>query len=339
VELIKADYEKISDKVIEINQIFGKPYRKALGSFASALGLEELELKKKWLKTYKKEIARGGHPSQIFIKFMGKYDRSKTDKAALDFKKTVESRSVETINPANINDTIMEALGHPRQMSAEACKTYISNMREGVLEILCPKKRIPEEGEHILALSDSTQNLSFGEFESRMPRADQTKYIVKHWKLLEDLAFRLKESKVKTISSISKTTLKGEEDNGYLYLNYGMAIEGPQETIRDFLNNLQSAYVDNRIYIIRDFKISKTIDGYENLAQAVEESTKNSASAKRTGDRRNPRREDEERELMEKNTAAKKFGSAVIGKSIDILLNIKFDYVIYIKDEIIGGGK
>ncbi|MFZ2658378.1 MAG: hypothetical protein WAX69_25820 [Victivallales bacterium] len=317
LEAIKSDVIMAQQKVNDIHLIFGKPYRSAIQAFADALEVNENNLYAKWRTAYEKGKKLGSNEA-IFMSFMKEFDEQKIEDAVNAFKNVIEPKTVEDMGQANLVNLIMEGLGLPRMMSPEACTTYISNMDLKLTNLLKPR-----EGETCPSIVVPDKSSFFSIYKG-MPPAENISLILKHYKLLEDLIFRMKESNIKEIKSLGKTELIGTEGKGFLTLTYKMQILGPMDSIRAFVNNLQDAYKQNRVYIVKDFAIKKSVDETKNLLAGT-------ASASTAADRRLL-------PAVPGEKAAKKedenYGAAVIGGSNDVIADFKIDYVIYIADEL-----
>ncbi len=339
VESIHADFLFIRESTRDLQQVFGKPYHRALQAFATALEFETVALlKEKWTAFFRREANNRIRPQQAFLKFIGEYDREKVDRAVAEFKREAETHSVELLNEANLNDVILEALGHPRTMSPEACKTYITYMQASLAQMLQPQP--PKEGEHVVVLGNGVDKFTFADFDNRMPLRSDVSYIIKNWKLIEDLAFRLKKSQVSHLATISRReSLKGREADAYLYLPYEIEIEGTQDAVQAFLNSLQDAWQENRTYIVRNLEFSKSVDEVANVASAAPVRPEPSAPDRRPGSRS---RQDGglgaeiDAATQAAIEARADFGRVLIGRNRNVKAKIAFDYVIFIGDEIKG---
>ncbi|HCE43062.1 MAG TPA: hypothetical protein DET40_05905 [Lentisphaeria bacterium] len=315
LEAINSDLAMVQQKVNDIHLIFGKPYRTSIQAFADALEINENTLYSKWRTAYEKGKKLGSNEA-IFLSFMKEFDEQKIENAVNAFKNTIEPRTVEDLGQANLVNLIMEGLGLPRTMSPEACTTYISNMDLKLTNLLKPR-----EGENCPAILVPDKSALFSIYKG-MPPAENIGLILKHYKLLEDLILRMKESNIKEIKSLGKTELLGVEGKGFLTLTYKMQIVGSMDSIKSFVNNLQDAYKQNVVYIVKDFAIKKLVDEAKNLQSATPAVDKRPAP------------------VVPGEKAAKKekeddtYGAAVIGGSTDVIADIKIDYVIYVADEI-----
>jgi hypothetical protein len=341
VESIHTDFLFIRESTRDLQQVFGKPYHQSLEAFATALEFASVaQLKEKWAAFFRRESTGRIRPQQAFLKFLGEYDREKVDRAVAEFKREAETHSVELLNEANLNDVILEALGHPRTMSPEACKTYITYMQASLAQMLQPQP--PKEGEHVVVLGSGVEKFTFADFDNRMPLRSDVSYIIKNWKLIEDLAFRLKKSQVSHLAAISRReSLKGREADAYLYLPYEIEIEGPQEAVQALLNSLQDAWQENRTYIVRDLEFSKSADEVAGAVSPTPARPEASAPDRRPG--RTPGIPGAPGSASDIDAAAQAaiearadFGRVLIGRNRNVKAKIVFDYVIFIGDEIKG---
>lgn len=319
LEAINSDTEQLKLKVQEIHQVFGRPYRSAIQAFATALQVSEYSLYSKWREAYEKE-KKNETAEQIFLKFIGEYGEQKVESAINAFKSTIEPRTVEDLKKENVNQLIMEGLGLPRTMSAEACKTYMSKMDLRLNNLL----KSPDANLGRIVNVPEKSSI-FDIYGDNMPLPEQIGLILKHYSLLEDLAYRMKATGIKSINSLAKVTLEGTESRGFLTLSYKMQVVGPMDSIRDLINSFLDAYKDNRIYIVRDIALKKEVDETKSISGSRE--TDAPAAEKRSAPG----------EKGGKEKGEDSYGVAVIGGSKDVLADIKIDYVIYVADEM--GGK
>jgi hypothetical protein len=312
LDAINLDVGQLQMKVLESHQVFGKPYRFAIQAFAAALQESEYTLYSKWRAAYEKE-KRTGTPEQFFSKFIGEYDEQKIDSAINAFKSAIEKNTVEDLYQANINQLIMEGVGLPRSMSAEACKTYMSNM-----ELKLNKLLISKEVGLGLPIIVPEKSMIFNIYGDNMPLPEHIGLILRHYSLLEDIAYRMKAAGIKAINSLAKITLEGTENKGFLRFSYKMQVVSSMDSIRALINSFQDAYKDNRVYIVRDFSLKKAVDETKSIVATVPLVEKRLLPG----------------EKSKKDKGDDAYGVALIGSSTDVIADIKIEYVIYVADEI-----
>ncbi len=262
IDNIKTDTSKVKAKVDSIRMIFGMPYCNAFKAFAEALGESEMQLLNRWRDVFRREIRKNNLPRQIFIAELSKLDPEKLQTAKAAFKDVMlKESSVEPLD--DVDDYILDAIGVPREMTSENCKRYIGHMSDGLQGIL--KSKDIGKG---LPISTGT-SVSFIIFD-RLALESQVPYIVKNYKLIEDLLVRMKKAGISDVSTLSRTSiLEGEVDKDYLYLSYKLDVLGSMESIREFCNILLDAHADNRVYIIKNIKLSKLNNEVQKLIGAT----------------------------------------------------------------------
>ncbi len=326
LEMIKADTEELKQKLKNVQGIFGKPYKVALQKFAQEFGVTEEQLNAEFREFWANEARPGTNRYQLIIKFKKQLDRSKFSKAISLFAKQIQLQTVEPVDDSNIDDYLLVALGLPRTMSNVNCKTYMLSVMQPALSDNLIKANV---------LHDKVAKFSFGEFETRMPLSDNIPVILRHGMMLDDLLKRIMSSKIEQIDAINKLNgLNGELSKDYLKFRYSLTVMGTQGSLRAFVNSLQNAYKDNRVYIIKDISLEKVIDGVKEItdtgARPVQRATPGLAS----------RRTQEEKTAIEEAEKDKPYwlksgyGLPVIGESSLCKLVIEFEYVIYVGDEL-----
>jgi len=329
-EKISADVLVIKEKTKKIQQIFGKPYRNAIKVLAKELGLTPEKLLESWRETYETEADKGSPREFIFNKFFATFDQPKVEKAVQGFIDKVSETSVEPLNQANIDGCIMEALGVPRKMEPIPCKKYMLDMQDDLIKYMTKGGK---ENEEVFVFGDgvkenTVEKLTFDKFEgASLPRPDEVSYIFKHLKLIEDLLFRLKGANVQSLDAISKETLKGITKSNYMIFTYNIKITGPIKSIRKFMNSLLEAYKDNRVYVIKTL----TLTSKEDVTSIIDSESKSKDEHSRRDRSRmvmNPEVDGD----VEQETS--KSGVPIIGINQAVTADIKFQYIIYIGDEL-----
>ena len=325
LDMILNDKKMITEKVEAIQPVFGSPYSKAIKLFSQALDLDINELKRNWRETFSSEIKKGGHRTLIFVKFLSQFDSEKLANANKAFADEVNSKSIDQIDETNINGAIMEALGLPRKMDEISCKTYIRNMQVRTVAYLKSKESESDPG---ITFKDEkiAEKLSFEKYEEAMPRPDEVPFIFKHWRMIEDLCMRLKAARIIYLESISRNNLlDGDTKGKYLVFTYTLNVKGPLNSIRSLLNSMLEAYKDNKIYIVKSIKLevddetAKILGGSERELKKIP--VRGRGLPKPTGATEPEEEED-------------KLGIPILGVSDMVSAEIKFDYIIYIGNEI-----
>ena len=342
----KKNYEKITHDAIviegktkELQQIFGKPYRKAVTAMENALGIKHDELIELWKTTYKDEADKGSPRELIYNRFFAKLEqneeigRDKVKKAKKVFVDTVRAESVEPLNDANIDGCIMEALGLPRKMEPIPCKRYMLDMQDNLIQYMLNTEN-DDEDPFVFGTGtkvDTVKKLTFDKFEgAALPRPDEVSYIFKHLKLIEDLLIRLKKAGVQQLNAITKTSLKGETNTDYMVFTYTIKITAPIDAVRSFMNSLLKAYKDNRIYIVKSMILSSEED-----VTAIINSDLSANAMQQGGERKGYGLPSSAGgNLSKSNQAIAKVGVPIIGNNKAVTAEITFKYVIYIGDEL-----
>ncbi len=329
---IDGDVKKAREYVDRSHLIFGKPYRKALQAFAEKLGEDEGKITSRWKTVFGAENRKGQIDEQIFQTFMSKYTAEEADAAKNAFKDELLKRSVEPVSSTYINGMIMESMGVPRNMTSEECVTYVKTMINALDDLLSD----PKIGKGVSISCSDTAFLNV--YENRLPLPVHIPFIIKHYKMIEDVLFRLKEAGVTGLKSLSKAnTLEGTTDKGHLFFTYKMSIAGSLDSVRAFINSLKDSYDNNRVYVIKNLGLKLVTDEIEKLESPPSGTGGGEAVKDDNPFRPAPKKENET--LKEENP---EFGESfeenpvIIGKddSREVVVDMTFDYVIYIDDEL-----
>ncbi|MCP4177368.1 MAG: hypothetical protein GY756_06355 [bacterium] len=290
IRKIKSDIKELSEQIVKIKEIYGKFYSKALNVFIYKLNnykiksliielsnttepkikdnlnlkinqlkkltkVEQLNhFKKAWNKFIKKQKdAEYDIPlNQLLNKFREdqNYSENNFNNAKNEFRKQLQQETIEHITSENLDDYLLNALGIQLNFTRVRCKTFVLEM-EKILNGMFKKANINIPSGSIKL---------FNEFRT-VPNDDQIPYIIQYTRFIEDFFSRLIDSNVESIVSYKKLNgLKGTAVDNFTILKYELVIISPQKSLRNFINNLQEAYADNRIYKIDSLTLIKIDD-------------------------------------------------------------------------------
>lgn len=329
---IKDDTAVFDKKLKEIKCLFGQPYKKPFEIFAKALGMTEGELLENFRNFWKKEARKGSNEFQLLIKFKSTLNQEKLAPAMSEFTKAIQASTVEIVDQSNIDMFLLTALGLPRTMSDVNCKTYIFAMQRGLtLKLTGTKEKTSDTND--AAIDIVKFPFGFSEYDAKMPLYEDIPYIMKHWVMMEDIVGRLVNADIRQIDSVSKLNgLAGEEDKGFVKFRYSITVTGDMDSIRKFVNSLQEAYKENKIYIIKDISLDKISDEAKKITE-----TKHTPATTRE----NPSRDQKDKTLKQLEeeerlpfNQRRSYGSPVLGVSKICKAVIEFDYVIYTGEEL-----
>lgn len=316
---ISQDIKQFEQKLIEVQGVFGFPYKEALKAFAEALGKTEAELNKEFCTFWKNEAKKGTTQHELLNKYLSKLNQEKLPAAMEAFKAKLITETVEPIDESNINDILLVALGYPRTMSDTMCKNHIYTIQTGLLKRLEKKSVLTT---FITAQADTTKQkfyFGFSEYESKMPLQEEIPLIIKHCTMLEDLINRVANSGLKHLDNVVKVNgLFGEEDpKGYLRFRYSITVTGEMSTLKKFVNSLSESYKDNRIYIVKDPSIERINDEAKKLIEPQKAAAAAAGPASK---------ETKVEEIVP--------GEPVLGNVSSCKATIEFDYVTFIANEL-----
>ncbi|MEI6054469.1 MAG: hypothetical protein WCR55_00305 [Lentisphaerota bacterium] len=301
IELITKDIRTLKLNTYKLEDVFGYVYAKPLLAFMKSLKKEDLEMLETKLDELEKEGSSATLQRQNDIKTRLEVLKSMTDEELVyDFinswkvyieeeKKTKQELSVgdifnnfrkykkytpeefdlarnafliefqkmtlEPLNKDTIDDYILASLGISLDFSRIRCKNIASDIESGLNRILTTNNVAVQGGKLTL----------FTEFAS-VPSDDEIPYIINYCRFLEDFFQRVAKSNIESIESYNKMNgIKGFEDSNFLIFEYKIDVITSMESLRTFLDNLQEAYKENRVYVVEAFSVSVLEDNVNNL--------------------------------------------------------------------------
>jgi len=268
---INNDEDFLSQKLTEINLLFGKPYQIALNEFIKTLEAEQEEKKIKvnilteWREYFKKNFKKNEQPEKILKEFLLKnFSEEKINQALKNFVAIAKTRTLEDINENNQYVFLLDAMCVPRMLSPDACKVYMLKTEEELLNFV----KSTENG-HPISVDEKSNIFKVYEDSSKLPPIDFVPNIIKHYSLIEDLVARMKDVGIDSIKTLQKENgLEGTRDGNYLIFVYKMDLTASLDSIRKLINSMLEAYKDNRIYVIKSIALTKAFDEVKNKSSA-----------------------------------------------------------------------
>ena len=349
IETIKENLKYINDETSKLEAYFGAVYNNALNAFIKSLEQhdinnprekkdkenivntkqsknnltavnninksENFEIKEEFIASWKKfiekqkEVDEYLEPSEILDKFriFKKYSEDKFNAAKNIFAEVYAKNTVEEITNNNLDDYILAALGLSFDFTRISCKKFVDDIQKGIEKEL-KRKKLLSKSEHLVL---------FDEFTT-IPNDDQIPYIIKYCRLYEDLFARIAKSNINTLVSYKKLNgLRGSKNGEYLIYKYELNINASLESARKFLNSLQNAYKDNRIYVIKDINIKNISSKVDKLKASKKDINTNETQKKSSS---KPRTDSQ----INNNQIV-----ILLGASNLINIKIKLDYIIY----------
>lgn len=355
---IKADIALLDGKLGKLNKIFGNPYRNPIRRFASVIldikdengGFDSDvaydELKKRWAVFWRKEARKEISKEKLLKKFLEelkmKDDSGKRVPVPVDrrkqawdeYVKLLEKETVEPIHEDSEREILLEGLRLPRQMRNISCIEFMNDLS------IALNKTLRKDAE--VQVSDSAKYFTFDNYlegGGQMPLKENIPFIVRHWKMIEDLVKRLKMARVNNkgnefkFDSISRVNeLMGtKQGKDFLVFKYSIELIGDLNVIRSFINNMQDAYKDNRVYVVKNVKLVKQVDNAKKIRDGSDRMYLDNNEKKKFDYRQMQESAVDKAEFERKMKELKK---VVIGFNNLVKATIEFDYVIYIGDEL-----
>ena len=326
----KADIVGSNDKNLIDNFLSGQDKAK-LDAAITAYGnyINESNLLKKFSAFYKdlpdekKGLIIGGNRDQQILKeFFAKekVDPKLLEQAMEKFREDVQELTVEPVTKANVHEFLLAAMGLPRT----ALVTYYKGILKNLQNLFFRKKVIPA-AETIKDVENLTYSDDF------QPNQKQIPLVIRQMMMREDLFNRARNAKITKVASIKELTplLKEQRVNDdYVRYTFDMTVEGPMDNLRAFVNSLQNAYKDNIVYRIRDISLSReTPENIEDLTSVESKDPAVSLASKFQFP-------DFEPQDTDVNLLAASYGKPMVGRSKDVSMELSFDILLYVADEL-----
>lgn len=268
VTRIKKDIVGYNKEVKKIQKKFGHPYASALKSFAETVGIELNDFKAKFGVYWDAEKGKATrdliyrrYKVRQFSEDFPKH-RSSWKQAISAFMQEAQKVTLEKIDVKNVDGIFLAAMGKGRRFSdsPKRCLKFMNDMRDTTTTYFDDKK-----------VEYTTNASEFSFKHGQEPLGGDIERIARAWEIVADLGKRIADAKVNPkkdvleLVSFTKRGLDGEKDGDYIMYRFTFKVNGDLNTIRRIVDTLYAAYKDNRVYAIRDIKISKMVDSVNDI--------------------------------------------------------------------------
>lgn len=320
LEMIRKDTAVMREKTQELQRLFGKPLRIPLIKFAESLGLTESEVLSKF-RDHSLANLKENDRIKLLDGFLKGFGEEKAIAALQVFKKAAQEHMLEEVVDGNVKTVLLQALGVPRTMSPTICKDYIIKTQELFAKAYAP-----------LLTSETVSRMTLIDYASRVPSHDEIPVIIRKLQLFEDLFWRIKESGISQLVSVEMIgSIMGDEVvKDYLRFSYRVKVSGEMQNIRNFVNLLQDAYKDNRVYSVKDIALQAVSDDAVRLEKVSVVSPRITPNIRRG----EPGKDKDAGEKEIPPEERPDYGQAVVGSNKLVTADIELDYFVYVGDEL-----
>lgn len=270
---IKSDIVGYNKEIKKIQRNFGHPYVWALRSFAETLGINLNEFKARFGEFWEsqkglatRDLIFRRYKVRQFSEDFPKH-RSSWEKAMNAFMQEAQKVTLEKISSTNVDGIFLAAMGKGRRFSDDPgrCQAFMQRMRFSMIDYFADKKR-----------QVGCLGIDFSFDDSKEPLDGDIERIARAWEIISDLGKRIADAKVNPekdalkLVSFSKRGLDGEKDGDYILYRFNFTVDGDLNTIRRIVEKLYEAYKENRVYAVRDIKLTRTVDNVDKILEDSE---------------------------------------------------------------------
>lgn len=252
---LKEDYQVYSEKNELIRPYFGHPYNNALDAMAKEMKWKNGDDVAKKFYDYL-NVDTNEDLNNRYKRFKREYNSANRawDRAIAAFMKEAQKVSFEVIDIDNVNDIFLQSIGLPREMVGRdyAARAEVINKNETKLRTYVLTKNIEIDEP---AQDFSLRKIGMNNFAEAMQNME----------IVGDLVPRLIKSapndrKIRYIKSINNFQYLGKseypEDNNIIVHKYSVTFTGTMDALRNVIRDLNSAILDNRVYVLRNLKLN-----------------------------------------------------------------------------------
>lgn len=275
INRLKADSKIYTKKAEELRHHFGFVYQAAVDAFIAKLGAKNedgskmtfRQLSEKFRSDYDKiDVKNVAEQGVFYRKFQRDYPN--WSEAVKAFGETAKNITSEPLNERSVDELLLAAMGIPRYMEhrLDNLDRFMSAYRVKLVEMANNNK---------VYLNPASSYFSFNSAGSGTGAqgytTEEIPVIATQWDIIGDIFKRLIESDIKSVESINKRSITGEQIGDYKVFIYTFEVVGTLPNIRKFVENLNKAYADNRIYVVRSVFLTAVSDDARLILHPVEE--------------------------------------------------------------------
>lgn len=270
---MERDIVRYNKEVEKIRSKFGHPYAWAIKRFTEVVGVDINEFKAKFGEFWESQKGRTTR-DLIFRRYKVRQfsedfpkHRSTWENAMNAFMREAQKVTLEDIDSSNVDGIFLAAMGKGRRFSDSParCQAFMKRMRIKMIEYFGNTRKV-----------DCEEANKFSFDDDRLPLDGDIERIARAWEIVADLGKRIADAKVNPeedvlrLTSFTKRGLDGEKDGNYTMYRFNFTVNGDLNTIRRIVKKLYEAYTENRVYAIRDIKLTRTVDGVKNILDESE---------------------------------------------------------------------
>ena len=271
IPLIKTDTTLYAGAAEKLRRRFGHPFRPALEQFISILRQSDGERipLTKFREDFLVEWNKGDRSAQKYSDYKSFQRRFRNWPEAMQaFRTAAEKVTTEPITDNSIDDMFLGALGVPRQFDGRAdnLQRFMAEYRRSLLEITKDKVlfETPEAANFSFTISANAGSAA-GVGQKGVYLAEDYPMIAQQWEIIGDMVKRAADSGINSFVSFRKRTIQPEKVGGFDVFHYSIEITGTMASIRKFVNLLDQAFQENRVYVVRSIFLYQDGDGAKKL--------------------------------------------------------------------------
>lgn len=309
IELVQLDIVGYAAKAEELKNYFGQPLYPALKKFCNKLGVAPEKLRENFKAFWEKEKESQGPREQTYRRYRVAcgvvrdgdkklWEVDSWNEAMEMFVEEAQKSTMEKIDERNSEEIFLSALGLPRNLGKSALRldAFSRDMQAKVVDLLTEKNDISMLGVYFnqREIPQIKSNKDFvDQSDSRKSTAENTtgggstssaadgaqsgekkeaepSDMIRNWEIISDLAQRMVKAKIDSVEELSYKDLTGREENGCYFYTYSLSVVGSEKELRNFINLLNNAYKDNRVYVVRNVIWEKQEDQIQDIIDAAQ---------------------------------------------------------------------
>ena len=202
------------------------------------------------------------------------------------FREEVQALTLEDVTNKVARELFLDALGLPRLMRQRDCKNYVDFLYEKYLNAdIIPG--LPDDDQ--IEKERRVQDFIYGKNLNRqaLPVPDMVIPILRNFQIKEDLFRRMKDAGITSLRAMNAgafygSSMDNDAEGPILLFTYTLDMTASMDAIDAFINSLHAAYKTDRVYEIKDIKLSAPYEDMINANAVVAGHVEKAASPRTT---------------------------------------------------------
>lgn len=282
---LRKNAELYTEAANKLENYFGQPFKPAMDAFLAKLNEKRLpKFQEPWTCESLRDAFRDGidggkgwkdipadnyAEQRMYCENFRLNNFSNWNEALQVFRTQIEKVTTEPLNSdSTVNEIILAQLGVPRTMEhkLQRLNRFLDDYRLKLLDI-----------NNKLGVETEASDFTFPAAK-RLFTKEQFPLVSFHMDVIGDIYNRICKTDLRQLENIKKRPLEGVQEGSFMRYDYSIEVIGTMAEVRKFIKNLEDAYRERRLYVVRSVFLYQLKDEAKNYISQEDVDEKNADS-------------------------------------------------------------